>query len=103
MKKIIKDKDHWLSKYSFHILASLIFSLAIFLRFYHIDSRWGLGNDSARDIAIAIQALKHSELPIIGPFSSAGPFVFGPVYYWLLMFSNIIFPFTFLAPVIFTA
>lgn len=45
-----------------------------------------------RDISIAKEALLRHELPLIGSFSSAGPFVFGPLYYWYLMLSYMILP-----------
>ncbi len=40
--------------------------------------------------------MRHS-IPLIGSFSSAGPFVFGPVYLWSIMLGLVIFP-TFYGP-----
>jgi len=80
----------------------LILFIATILRFYNFQERWGIGDDSTRDIAIAREALARHELPMIGSFSSAGPFAFGPLFYWVLMASYVIFPFWFTAPVIFT-
>lgn len=54
-----------------------------------------------RDILIAKEALARSEIPLIGSFSSAGPFVFGPLFYWFIMLSFLVIPFTILAPWIF--
>lgn len=95
IKNIIKNK--------FIIAVILIFLLSIALRFYNYNSRWLLGNDAARDIAIAKEALVRGELPLIGSFSSAGPFVFGPLFYWTIMGSYILLPFLFSAPVIIVA
>src|SRR5205823_1849730 len=44
------------------------------------------------------EALSRHELPLMGSFSSAGPFVFGPLFYWFIMFSFLIIPFTLQAP-----
>jgi 4-amino-4-deoxy-L-arabinose transferase-like glycosyltransferase len=87
------------NKYALSILLILI--LAAILRFYNFNNHWGISNDDTRDISIAKEALLRKELPLIGSFSSAGPFVFGPHFYWTIMFSLLIFPFTILAPWLF--
>ncbi len=87
------------NKYTVVIFLILIF--AAFLRFYNFQNHWGIGNDDTRDISIAKEALKRHELPLIGSFSSAGPFVFGPLFYWTIMLSLVLFPFTIIAPWIF--
>lgn len=85
-----------LSKY--RLLIFLIIFLALFLRTYNFSQRWGLGSDDVRDISIAKEALERRELPLIGSFSSAGPFVFGPIFYWFIMLSYLFLPFTLKAP-----
>ncbi|MBU3978577.1 glycosyltransferase family 39 protein [Patescibacteria group bacterium] len=86
----------------FQIIIFFILFLAAFLRFYNFPDRWGIGDDSSRDIAIAREALDRHELPLIGSFSSAGPFVFGPIFYWTIMASYLMLPFIFTAPIITT-
>lgn len=76
----------------------LILILAFTLRFYNFPNRWGLGGDDGRDAMVALEALKRHELPLIGPFSSAGPFVFGPIYYWIIMLSYVILPYIINSP-----
>ncbi len=71
--------------------------LGLYLRFYNLPLRVELGEDNGRDISIAKEALLRHELPLIGSFSSAGPFVFGPIYLWTLMFSFVLIP-SFYAP-----
>lgn len=75
-----------------------IFIVAIALRFYNFPNRWGLGSDDMRDVAIAKEAIERGELPLYGSFSSAGPFVFGPLFYWFLMLCYLIFPFSLVTP-----
>lgn len=82
--------------YLFLILA--ILAVAIFLRFYSFTQRWSIDFDPARDATVAREALKLKKIPLIGAFSSAGPFVWGPIYYWLIMLSYLIAPNTLLAP-----
>lgn len=84
---------HW-----FLILALLILAIATFLRFYNFENRWGLAYDQARDVIVAREALKMHKLPLIGPFASAGQFVYGPQWYWILMFMIEIFPNAVLTP-----
>jgi glycosyltransferase involved in cell wall biosynthesis len=86
----------------YKILIFLIILLSFALRFWNFPVRWGLGGDDGRDAMIALEALKRHELPLMGPFSSAGPFVFGGIYYWLIMLFYILLPFLINAPWIFT-
>ncbi len=74
------------------LLAVLIIILSLLLRFYKFDSLWGLSTDETRDALIALESIKRRDLPLIGSFSSAGPFVFGPLFYWFIMASYIILP-----------
>jgi len=87
-----------------HYLISVIVILlvATLMRFYDFNNHWGLGNDDSRDALIAKEAIIRQELPQIGSFSSAGPFVFGPLFYWVVILSYLIMPFTYVAPWIFT-
>ena len=87
----------------FNIIFLFIIALSIFLRFYNFPFRWGLGNDDARDALIALEALKRHELPLMGPFSSAGPFVTGGIYYWFIMLSYFLLPSFISSPWIFSA
>ncbi|KKR34454.1 MAG: Oligosaccharyl transferase STT3 subunit [Candidatus Gottesmanbacteria bacterium GW2011_GWC2_39_8] len=48
--------------------------------------------DDSRDVMIAKEAIIRGKLPLFGPFSSAGPFVFGPLYYWFAVFCYLLFP-----------
>ncbi|HSA84446.1 MAG TPA: glycosyltransferase family 39 protein [Patescibacteria group bacterium] len=94
MEKIMS----FLKKNYLVILFWLIILLAFIVRFYDFNLRWGLGNDDARDIMIAKEAIARGELPLIGSFSSAGPFVFGPIFYWYLMLCYLILPSFLFAP-----
>jgi len=91
----------YLGWYKIAIFLILLFSAV--LRFYNFPIRWGLGGDNARDALIALEAIRRCELPLIGSFSSAGPFVFGPLFYWFIMLSYLIFPFLISAPWFMTA
>lgn len=84
-------------KYYIHILV-LIFIIGIFLRVYRFPDRWGVGSDDMRDVAIAKEAIARHEIPLMDSFSSAGPFVFGPIFYWFLMISYLLLGFTLAAP-----
>lgn len=76
----------------------IILFLATFLRFYNFPNRWGLSGDDGRDVIVGLEALRRHELPLVGPFSSAGPFVFGPLFYWFIMASFLILPFLMSSP-----
>ncbi len=87
----------------YKILVFLILLVSIIVRFYNFPVRWGVGGDDGRDALIALEALKRHEIPLIGSFSSAGPFVFGPLFYWIIMLSYMVLPFLISAPWVVTA
>lgn len=82
-KKILENK--WLI---------LIILIAIILRFAFYSNRLVLNQDQARDAVIALYANRANFFPPIGPPSSAGPFNFGPWYYWVVIFLEKIIPFS---------
>jgi len=84
IKKIIKKR--------FEIALGLTFLLALVLRFANYANRWGLASDQARDVIVSTYALSNHLIPIIGPFSSAGPFVYGPQWYWIISLFISLYP-----------
>ena len=78
------------------LILVLLFSLLIRLRGF--TSHFTLSSDTARDLLVAHGAIILNKIPWVGSFSSAGPFVFGPNWYWWLMFWRLITPNFFLAP-----
>lgn len=73
----------------------ILFLVSVFFRFYNYQNRWGLASDQARDAIVATYASSIHSIPLIGPFSASGPFVFGPYMYWFLMLIGVILPFSF--------
>lgn len=86
-------KQHW-----FFLSILLILILASFLRFYDYENRWGLAHDQARDALVAREALRQYKIPVLGPFSQAGSFVMGPIWYWLVALATSIYPASVLTP-----
>lgn len=69
-----------------------IIIVSFFLRFVNFNNRWGLAYDQARDAIVTHVAYSTWDLPLIGPFSASGPFVFGPYWYWFHTFVTAIYP-----------
>lgn len=90
LQKLRRDKFSW--------LLGLIILLAVILRLRGFDGHFLLSSDTARDILTAKGAILLQQLPRVGSFSSAGPFVFGPNWYWQLMLPQILFPNYFWGP-----
>lgn len=67
-----------------------IILLSCLTRFWNFTNRYGLWNDQARDVLVARVALEQFNLPLIGSFSSGGPFTFGPVWYHLAMLAELL-------------
>lgn len=87
-----------MEKKKFYLILGVIVFLATVLRLRGFDTHFLLSSDTARDILVARGAILLHQLPWVGSFSSAGPFVFGPNWYWQLMFAQIIAPNIFLGP-----
>ncbi len=81
------------------LVGIIVFS--IFLRFYRFDTRWGLAHDQASFAIGARYALETHQLPAFGPFSSAGPFQTGGIWYWLVMVGTALFPPAVVSPWVF--
>jgi hypothetical protein len=75
-----------------------IILLALILRFVRYDQRFGLAYDQARDAIVARQIMHGQGIPLVGPFSSAGNFTAGPIWYWFLAIATAVFPFTVMSP-----
>ncbi|OGG29286.1 hypothetical protein A3A63_01820 [Candidatus Gottesmanbacteria bacterium RIFCSPLOWO2_01_FULL_46_9] len=76
----------------------IIFCIALYFRFTQYYDRLGLASDQARDALIAREALRSRSVPLFGPFSSAGNFTTGPIWYWWLILSTALFPHALAAP-----
>lgn len=92
-KFIFFTRSNW-----FFISVFCLIILSLVLRFYNYGNRWGLAYDQARDVIVAKEALQTGKIPLIGPFASAGQFVYGPQWFWVIMLFIGIFPFTVIAP-----
>lgn len=65
---------------------------AVFFRFYNFPFRYGLGEETVRDAVIGIQGARELQAPLIGAFSSAGAFTFGPLFYYQLIIFHLLVP-----------
>lgn len=82
--QINKIKDCFRNTKTRRFITLLILILiSLFLRFYNYENRWVLNQDDARDVVIGRFIIDNKILPPLGPTSSAGPFSFGPIYYWI--------------------
>ena len=61
-----------------------IFITAVIFRLYNYENRISVENDNSRDAAVAQYAKDHKQFFFIGQYSSAGPFFYGPWWYWTL-------------------
>jgi hypothetical protein len=86
------SKTFFTKYHIFWIFFVLILLLAGFVRFYDYSSRYGLAYDQAHDALVARYAVEEGKLPLLGPFSSAGPFQTAGAWYWFIMIPTSIFP-----------
>ncbi|HBB76263.1 MAG: hypothetical protein A2186_00635 [Candidatus Levybacteria bacterium RIFOXYA1_FULL_41_10] len=81
-------------------IASILLFSAV-LRFYNYENRWGLAYDQAYSALVARYALDAGALPLVGPFSSAGPMQTGGEWYWFVMLGVIPYQGSVMTPWIF--
>jgi hypothetical protein len=74
-----------------NFLLIVLLGIGACIRFYNAPSRYNFGADSTRDALVAISGSSNFQLPLVGPFSSVGPFTFGPWYYYLLILFQFFF------------
>lgn len=79
----------FVTKNWFGICVIFLFILSFFLRFYNYQNRWGLALDQAHSALIARYALEAGKIPLVGPFSSAGPMQTGGEWYYFVMAGTI--------------
>lgn len=97
MKKIISNiQAEWSNLSIFFIIL-----IACFFRFYNYYNRWGLAYDQAQFSVVARYALETFQIPLLGPFSSGGPFQTGGEWYWIVMLGTVFYPNNILSPWIF--
>lgn len=87
----------FIRNHSYAVAYILVVLIGLFFRSYNFVNKIDYGSDTTRDILIAQEAVRTHQLPLFASFSSTGPYVFGPHYYWLNMLSYFIFP-TSIAP-----
>ncbi len=101
MPKKFKKTLHFFIKNQYKIFIFLIILLAFILRFYDYSARFGLAYDQAHDAIVARYALSAGKIPLLGPFSSAGPFQTGGEWYWFIMLGTILYPYSIISPWVF--
>ncbi len=92
LKRKIKKIDH-----KFVIPSGLIILFAAAIRFYNFQNQWILWTDQASFALLTRYALFNFKLPLLGQFTSAGPFQVGGEWYWFLMIGQALYPFSFLS------
>lgn len=83
---------HILQKKGYLIILLCIVLLGSILRFANTPDRYTFDGDAVRDAIVAYEGAKHFSFPLAGPFSSTGPYTFGPWYYVSIIFFSILAP-----------
>lgn len=94
MKRILKSniKKHLIANWLYFLTLFFIFLSGVLLRFIQAPDRYGFDGDAIRDAIVAFEGAKTLAFPLIGPFSSTGPYTFGPWYFIFIILSALFFP-----------
>ncbi len=69
---------------AFSLLIGFTLFAALFFRVYNYSNRIYIESDNTRDVQVAKYAADHGSIVQIGQYTSAGPFFYGPLWYWVL-------------------
>jgi 4-amino-4-deoxy-L-arabinose transferase-like glycosyltransferase len=75
-----------------NILLLLIIFFGACFRFYNFPHQYIFDPDAVRDAIVSIEAAHAHYFPLIGSFSSTGPYTFGPWYYIGIILAQTIVP-----------
>lgn len=78
----------------------LLFCIGAFFAFSNHELRYVLEDETIREAVIGIEGARQLQAPLVGGFSSAGPFTWGPWFYYQVILISLILP-TIYAPWIF--
>lgn len=85
-------------KKKYHIVILVILLLVGFIfAFYEYPYRYNFEDETLREAIIGIEGARLMQAPLTGGFSSAGPFTWGPWFYYQMILISLVFP-TFYAP-----
>lgn len=79
------------------ISLSIFLVIGLYLRTHFGTDYYTFGDEAIRDAAVGFVGAREFQFPLTGPFSSLGPFTFGPWYYYQLILSHLLIP-SFWAP-----
>lgn len=85
-------KKHYVKYWHVYILGIILF-VGIFFRFYNYPYRYNLSDEAVREAVIGIEGARQLQAPLTGGFSSAGPFTWGPWFYYQMILSYLVFPY----------
>ncbi|MBA3723333.1 MAG: glycosyltransferase family 39 protein [Candidatus Levybacteria bacterium] len=85
-----KRKRFYLSKWSIALIAIVI--VGAVLRFWNFPHGYTFDGDATRDAIIAYEGARTGYFPLVGAFSSTGPYTFGPWYYVSLIAAAFVAP-----------
>jgi len=75
-----------LFKKNYHALFLIILlAIGCIFAFYKFPYRYNLDDEVIRDVVVGIYGAKELQFPMIGSFSSTGPYTFGPWYFYQLI------------------
>lgn len=72
------------------LILGILLVIGFFFAFYKFPYRYNLDDEIIRDVVVGIQGAREMQLPLIGAFSSTGPYTFGPWYFYQLILSNLV-------------
>lgn len=88
----LKDKLLVLRKNKIYWVLIALMIAGFILVFWNYPYRYYLDDETIRDAVVGIEGARELQVPLIGPFSSAGPFTFGPWYHYQLILFSVIVP-----------
>ena len=88
----IENLSRFLKKrYNLVILCALLL-VGVFFAFHGYPLRYNLNDEQVREAVVGIEGARIHQAPLMGAFSSAGPFVWGPWFYYQMIIASLVIP-----------
>ena len=79
------------------IVLIILICFSCLFAFYDFSLRYNLDDETIREAIVGIEGARQKQAPLVGGFSSAAPFTWGPWFYYQMILASLVLP-TFYSP-----
>src|SRR3989344_9377297 len=77
------------------IVLIILICFSCLFAFYDFSLRYNLDDETIREAIVGIEGARQKQAPLVGGFSSAAPFTWGPWFYYQMILASLAIPFSY--------